>query len=104
AVTPYGRYFHVDGEVVVEDTVLAEDLEPSALFASIGFVTWVAETQAAQLAERIGHVAESANLGPTGGADEVDLGERTASVTDGAGPRPVVPTTQRPTVSAGGYL
>jgi hypothetical protein len=38
-VAPYSRYFlGSDGEVVIEDTRPAEDLDSGQLFATVGFV------------------------------------------------------------------
>lgn len=86
AVTPYGRYFWADGGVIVEDTVLAEDLEPAALFASIGFVAWATEKAAARLLEQFFDDAEPSQTAASVG--EVDLPDRAAPLvgTAAAGP------------------
>jgi hypothetical protein len=68
--TLYGRFFLLGGAVHVEDTVLAEVLEPATLGNAIGFVRWAARTQGQVLRER---------CAPTVGAeltvedDEVEL-------------------------------
>ncbi len=104
AVTPYGRYYEVDGEVTVEDTLVAEDLEPSAFYSSISFVAWAAETQAGQLARRIAHVEDVPDVGPSATMPAVDLEERTTSLVGDAPSTHTVSGSPRPTVSAGGYL
>jgi hypothetical protein len=73
AVTMYGRFFVADGTVRVEDTVLADVLDPASLFNSIGFVTWVAETQAEQLRERLGLGAGAVAAGTGDDGGEVAL-------------------------------
>jgi hypothetical protein len=78
AVTLYGRYFHHDGEVVVEDTVLAEDLEPSALFNAVGFVAWAAEAQRDHLARRFGTADDDVKVHAGGDTAEVELPDRAA--------------------------
>jgi hypothetical protein len=75
AATVYGRFFVVDGSVHVEDTVLADVLDPASLFNSIGFVTWAAETQGEALRDRLG--LECRPVTAAGDEDgEVDLGGR----------------------------
>lgn len=101
AVTPYGRYFHLADGVVVEDTVLAEELQPGALFNAIGFVAWATENARGALADELGDVGHG---GPYSGAeaDEIDLSDRTQSL----GETPAVAATRRANgaVSAAGYL
>lgn len=80
AVTPYGRYFWMGGDVFVEDTVLAEYLEPASLFASIGFVAWAAENAGGHLAEQSGANEDAEVNGGAPSAAEVDLPVRTAAL------------------------
>jgi hypothetical protein len=54
AATVYGRFFALDDSVHVEDTVLADVLDPASLFNSVGFVSWAAKTQGSALRERSG--------------------------------------------------
>lgn len=102
AVTLYGRYFLHDGEVVVEDTVLAEDLEPSALFNAIGFVAWAAEAQRDHLAERFGTTDAGAEAHAAVGSAEVELSDRTGPL----GPPSATDRGRRTErlVNASGYL
>jgi hypothetical protein len=72
AATMYGRFFVEDGTVRVEDTVLADVLDPASLFNSIGFVTWAAETQEEQLRERLGLGAGVVVAGAGDGDVELD--------------------------------
>jgi hypothetical protein len=100
AATAYGRFFLLDGAVHVEDTVLADVLDPASLFNAVGFVTWAAETQADALAERLGRPAAV----PSAGADdgEVELEEPAAlELLDTEGP---LGSSRAEAVSAGGYL
>lgn len=102
ALTPYGRYFLTgDGEVFVEDTLLAEDLEPGSLFASIGFVAWAAETHGAHLLERSGRDEEAPTVGPN--ASDAAVTERVAPLTATATADPSTSAGGR-VVSANGYL
>jgi hypothetical protein len=98
AATPYGRYFHVDDEVMVETTVHAEDLQPSALFSSLSFVAWATETQGERLVEQLGR-PDAATLDDP--APEVHLADRAGPIGDRAAR--VVRSRER-VVNASGYL
>jgi hypothetical protein len=102
AVTPYGRYFWMGGDVFVEDTVLAEYLEPASLFSSIGFVAWAAENAGGHLAEQFGPFegAEPTGCGPT--ATEVDLPVRARTL--GGAASAGAYNGAHGVVNAGGYL
>jgi hypothetical protein len=101
AVTPYGRYFWMDGDVFVEETVLAEDLEPSTLFSAIGFVVWAAENAGLHLAGFDGSEPVAGTSGPAAPVG-ADLTDRTAPL---AGSRPAPEPTGSPNaVNVGGYL
>jgi hypothetical protein len=98
AATAYGRFFLLDGAVHVEDTVLADVLDPASLFNAVGFVTWAVETQTVALAERLGRPAAV----PAAGADdgEVELEEPAAlELLDTEGP---IGSSRAEAVSAGG--
>lgn len=64
AATPYGRYFHLGDGVIVEDTVLAEELQPGALFNAIGFVAWAAENAHGFLVGDLGDLGGEGAEGP----------------------------------------
>jgi hypothetical protein len=102
AATPYGRFFLLDGAVYVEDTLLAEVLDPESLAASVGFVAWAAETCAAELQDRLG----SADAVPAGaGADlEVELADRAGGLVSGAPSATPSGAAGAGVVGVGGYL
>lgn len=110
ATTPYGRYFvDGDGDVMVEDTLLAAALEPTSLFGSIAFVAWARRSQAEFLVERLG-ITEGAGADedddelPTGAAaTDVTVDDRVAPVA-GAGPSARSSLPGEGVVNAGGYL
>jgi hypothetical protein len=100
AATAYGRFFLLDGAVHVEDTVLADVLDPASLSNAVGFVTWAAETQAVALAERLGLPASVPSAGA--GDGEAELDEHAAlDLLDTGG---TVGSSRAEAVSAGGYL
>jgi hypothetical protein len=93
----YGRYFVADGAVHVEDTVLADVLDPAALANAIGYVTWAAETQGEPLRERVWPSAPTLpGIDAVPLVDPAELGLATDT-----GLAPVPPPTP---VNTGGYL
>jgi hypothetical protein len=101
AATPYGRYFHMEDEVIIEDTVLAEELAPGALFNSIGFVAWAADNAREFLVGGIGEYdLDGSELATE--SNEVDL----ENLAQPIAPTPAQASDRRPggVVSAGGYL
>jgi hypothetical protein len=102
AATVYGRFFALGGSVHVEDTVLADVLDPASLYNSVGFVTWAAESQGLALRERLG--LPPASLAAAGdGDDGVELEEHAELDLLDVG-SPAVGGSQGVAVSAGGYL
>jgi hypothetical protein len=102
AVTVYGRFFALDDSVHVEDTVLADVLDPASLFNSIGFVRWAAQTQADALRERLGPPQASVPA-PGSGPDRVRLDEHEALDLVDSGSS-VSARSRADAISAGGYL
>jgi hypothetical protein len=101
AVTVYGRFFALDDSVHVEDTVLADVLDPASLFNSIGFVRWAAQSQADELRERLG--VRGSVPAPTSGSDGVQLdGREELDLVDPG--RSVSDRSRAEAISAGGYL
>jgi hypothetical protein len=99
AATLYGRFFVLCGAVHVEDTVLAEVLDPASLGNSIGFVRWAAATQRQELRERFAPaVAAGLTL-----EDEVELGLHPELDIDAADPTVGLPARTVPS-SVAGYL
>jgi hypothetical protein len=102
AVTLYCRFFLLDDEVQVEDTLLAEVLDPASLLNSIGFVAWATDAHRDLLQERFGGLVDTAD-NTTSAVSEVELPDRVAGLIDdqdtgspgGIGER---------VVNAGGYL
>jgi hypothetical protein len=101
AVTVYGRFFVIDASVRVEDTVLADVLDPASLFNAIGFVTWAAETQGDALRDRLGR--ERAVVAGAVAADDVDRGGR-AELDLVAHGHQALDATRSEVINAGGYL
>jgi hypothetical protein len=101
AATMYGRFFVEDGTVRVEDTVLADVLDPASLFNSIGFVTWAAETQGEHLRARLGLEGGAGVAGTDDG--EVELGGR-PGLDLAAHARPEQEAARSGVSVAGGYL
>ena len=102
ATTLYGRFFLLDDEVQVEDTLLAEVLDPASLLNSIGFVAWAADTHRDMLLERFGeHVDVAASM--TSAISEVELPDRVAGLIDDQGTGSPGGIGER-VVNAGGYL
>jgi hypothetical protein len=103
AATPYGRYFHLGDEVIVEDTVLAEELQPSALSNAIGFVAWAAENGHGFLADEL-ELGEPEPGGPhdPSAPNEVELQDLTQPL--GARPAHAADRGTDGVVNAGGYL
>jgi hypothetical protein len=102
AVTVYGRFFALDDSVHVEDTILADVLDPASLFNSIGFVSWAVQTQADALRERLGPAPGSVPAPGSGPGriqlaehEELDLADRGGSVSA---------RSRAASISAGGYL
>jgi hypothetical protein len=102
AATPYGRFFLLDGAVYVEDTLLAEVLDPESLAASVGFVSWAAEQGAAELQERLGMV-EDVPVGADGDV-EVQLADRAGDLVSGVAPAAPSAAAGAGVIGAGGYL
>jgi hypothetical protein len=82
AATLYGRFFVLGEAVHVEDTVLAEVLDPASLGNSIGFVRWAADVQGQELRDRF---APPVPAGPSV-EDEVELDLRPELGIDAADP------------------
>jgi hypothetical protein len=102
AVTVYGRFFALDDSVHVEDTVLADVLDPASLFNSIGFVSWSAQTQGEALRERLG-LPQGPVPGPGPAPEGIDLGEHDELDLVGTDPSVSGPS-RAAAVCAGGYL
>jgi hypothetical protein len=102
AVTPYGRYFWLRGDVFVEDTVLAEQLEPAALFSSIGFVAWAAENAADHFGQEFAASGDAELGGSAADPGEVELSDRAAPIAAAA--TAGATDASAGIVNAGGYL
>jgi hypothetical protein len=102
AVTLYGRFFLLDDEVQVEDTLLADVLDPASLLNSIGFVVWATDAHRDMLQERFGELVDTADI-IASTVSEVELPDRVAGLIEnhdtgspgGRGER---------VINAGGYL
>lgn len=102
ATTLYGRFFLIDGEVQVEDTMLAEVLDPASLLNSIDFVAWATDLHRDMLLERFGELADTA-ISTTSSISEVELPDRVAGLIDNHDTGAPAGMGER-VVNAGGYL